>query len=405
MSLISPKHFIAILLVLAGLSPSLSKALSEGGGGDWQSNGGTGVACFKTPEGAAAFDRLNLAKQALDDQTIRQISTLITLEHWEQRKENYPTDLSREQILARLQKRLQMSAPLFSVQLALVENRIHFESWAAKVQLDPTNDAEPERPITGNCRQIQLAVRRHIPRPVDQLPELHVDFDLRLWNLLSPLDQAMLELHERIYVLGRQVGHSDSLRTRRLVRGLLDENFWTLEADDPPAMARKVQNWLDFHLGNYVNILFSVMEPSPTPKPFTPLERLATLRTLVEKASAAKKVCMVKGGGTAEDCDSEMFTPKFGGTLTGAESFILTARWVFPRFFPNLPNTELFMVDWQDEEMKAIGARAFKYNCWGFYTLMEDGRDRGPKFAAAVRYCQDSGIGPITPAPKETDQN
>lgn len=365
-------------------------------GGDWESSGGTGVACFSSPEEAQRFDKSTTSGEPISDDIISSIDSLVTLEYWERKNENFSSGKDAAEILARLQRRLKLNAPIVSRQLEVVADRIHIGSWIASENLEPTQDAQPEKPIvtpeTPDCRQIQLAVRMSQKTGVEQVPSLQVYFDSRLLAKLDALNRAMLELHERFYVLARQVGQANSRRTRMVVRRLFDENFWARTATTPGQLAMSVQNSMDFHLGNYIYIFSSLIPLTSEIALGSPQSRLMSLKSTIDKLSAALKVCVTLNGNEGpalQRCKSELFTSSsFTDQLNAEETFVYLYRWRFNPQFPHFLNNEITMIDWHDDiEMQALARQALGEACSLSTVLSLHPHGSGTAEKKAASYC------------------
>lgn len=394
----------AIVLPSVAVAGPLSTPLTDRSvAGDWKSSGGTGIVCFQTVGDAKAYDQVVGQNISLSDDLISKIATLETLEHWEKRAESFDRTHSSAELLEILRKRLLITAPLIAVQLDAVAERIHQGSWQQSGVLEPTHDADPQRPLdqlAPECRQIQLVVRVNSVVEAGQMPDIHVYFDARLFEKLDPLNRAMLEVHERLYVLGRQVGHGDSMRTRLLVRTVFDEDFWKAAEIDSPSMAMKIQNRFDYQLGNYIDIFYSFLK-SKDVTPFSPASRFQSLYQVVHKLSARLHACLQNNVPPKQDCRANLFEQKFLATLTDEEQFMYVYRWILTRSAGSaLPNSETVAVEWKDREMKVRSAFAMLGAC----KLIQGNAPAEVPFLAAARYCQDRSKA-LSQSPMGKDRN
>ena len=368
-------------------------------GGDWKSSGETGVACFKTVEDAQEYDLVRVANVPLSDEMVDKIASLETLEHWEKKSESYPTDLSANELLSLLQQRLRRHASIVAVQLEAVASRIHLGSWEQKGILEPTQDAIPERPIEQlECRQIQLAVRVNQVTEVGQMPEIHVYYDPRLYNKLNSLNQTLLRLHERVSVLCRQVGHHDSFRVCLVVRRWFDENLWAREKENPAGLAMSLQNLLDHHLGNYIDI-FNVTLQKKTIQPFTPSSRFNSLYKVVHFFSEQMEKCMGPLGDSKEwteekapqiqkiriACMNAAFADDIISRLPDEQQFAYVYRWMLTQKASKfLPNSELSVIEWKDPEMKQLADQGMREAC---HLIQNRILPQSQVYVPAARYC------------------
>gem|GEM_PF-3995386 len=90
-------------------------------------------------------------------------------------------------------------------------------------------DTSSEVPLAANCKRIQIAIWRSKSEITQHsgyfaIPEQNLDFDLLYnplwWNLLNPLNQAILVLHEELFLLGQAIGHTHSSDIRYWAREL-----------------------------------------------------------------------------------------------------------------------------------------------------------------------------------------
>ncbi len=109
-----------LLVSLAACSDTSNHHASGNGttsttsGGDWESSGGSGVACFKTPQAAEEYDTAIATKSPLRDEVVASIETLKTLEYWEDSDLEWITGESSEEIIDLVHRRLRLSAALFA---------------------------------------------------------------------------------------------------------------------------------------------------------------------------------------------------------------------------------------------------------------------------------------------------
>lgn len=395
--------FSLVLQDLAVAATSSNPSTVRRPAGDWKSSGGTGIVCFQTPEQAKSYDKTVAQNVALSDEMVSQMTSLETLEHWERSNESFNNSLPADSLIKNLNQRLLIAAPLIAVQMDAVAQRIHRGSWQQTGLLEPTHDADPQRPFSelpAECRQIQLVVRVNRVVEAGEMPDIHVYFDSRLFEKLNPLNQAMLEIHERLYVLARQVGHADSFRTRLLVRTLFDENFWKTADVDARSMAMKLQSRFDYHFGNYIDIFYSFFRPE-NPKPFSPSARLQSLYEMVHLMKDSLHSCFEAKKVAPEECRQEIFAPAFLARLTDEQQFVFTYRWILTRTAPAaLPNSEVTLIEWQDIEMKKKAALGMLGAC----VVIQQRVSLGVPFVAANRYCENRAKF-FSPTPKGKDQN
>lgn len=228
-------------LCAAFLTVSLAEAKGSKAGGWGSSGGGSGVACFATEEEAKEADAYIQEGKPLPKEVRQKIRRLITLEYfeWEEyKKTNAVYGIHSFQskefngILKEVDQRASMVSPLFVYRLKQAGDLIRFSSWQAQQSVPKVDDAKPRFPIPLNCRQIQIAIRysnnnnTYGEGPVVKVPEVKVDFNQDLFSLMDPLNQAILVMHERVYLLGQAVGHPNSNIVRILTMKLFSDDLY-----------------------------------------------------------------------------------------------------------------------------------------------------------------------------------
>lgn len=246
------KH--AIALVPAGeYQQQVHKQLSaEGGISD---GGGTAVACFKSKEIA---DKAMDSHGRLQENYRNQIISLSTTEMFNRyisfpvERNETATDYLQRVININIRPLSERFAEKLIKSIQLVSN---FESWSVKKSLPFVNDLghdphlQNKMDINVQCKIVQVIRRTQMSlRPI---PQLRFDFDQDLFDRLGTegfqetvdnlqsifgnlktLNQAILILHEAVYIMAMELKQLDSSKTRRLTSLLLDKNFFLgLNAD------------------------------------------------------------------------------------------------------------------------------------------------------------------------------
>ena len=99
--------------------------------------------------------------------------------------------------------------------------KVIFAHWNAKSKLPLLSDLGNLSPAPDqNYTPVQIAIRYSLSRTGFQ-PEIFIDYDPLLLSKLDTQNQAMLILHEAIYVLGTELKQKDSAKVRALVNRLL----------------------------------------------------------------------------------------------------------------------------------------------------------------------------------------
>lgn len=397
--------FSFLCLVTIFASPSLFAG--------WGSGGGSGVACFKRVEDAKQADVYLNQKKNIPRALKDRIESLVTLEYWE----NYPPSTpfvqsdSREKILSLIRERLQKYSPLFYFRYELVKDRIDFAQWKENAELPVIEDRTTLQPVEKthpHCRIVQLVVR-WARSTAGKVPEVRVEFDSTLFGKLDAFNQAMLQVHEEFYLLGKETPEihvsSDTLRTHVAI--LLSERFWKLVGDMPtPASAsRKVQLLLNMIFGDY--FLFFMDDesekPSAIPSGYNQYSRFESFKSVLVRVRARKQECMqrrtdldllppIEKNEVLNACSFEALDPlRLSDSLTDEEAFVYMSRWILD-YFEHIDNSENLMV-WNRKnpgEVTSAQRKELRHAC---QQLRED---RYPRFyeanEKAVRYCVSLGL-------------
>ncbi len=285
---------------------------------------------------------------------------------------------------------------------------IQVNSWNKSQQLEVINDAYPSRDVkeaNPNCRLIQLAVRYIQASPLEKIPPVKVSFDSRLWEKLDATNQAILVLHEEIYLISKQSGHKDSRYTRALVKKLMNKVVWSIS--DPDYLAMKVQNEINFGFGDYIHVLYNSSPLPKNPAPFSPESRYRSFRTMIQKVRAAMEVCPDSPRQDFLKCHAENLKDYISGKLelTNEEAFLLYYRWAITYQHSDLPNSEIVSVYWPDPEFKKIAEDAMVKACdYIIVKAMMSFELEGHTLQKSKAYCRDAGY-KIKLDSMETNQN
>ncbi len=406
---LKPNHFILSLIfscLVLGCTrppalPQNSGSGGSGGGGDprgpvtksgtllegWESSGGGGVACFES-EAAALEADVALAKSgALNDSLRAKIKTVVTLEMWENAKDwNFAAlhSKSRDEILKHVRGLLAEHSPIFHSRLEMVENRIAYRTWEANAALPRVEDAQPKfavKETDSKCRVVQLAVR-YTKSKKGFLPEARVDVDQWLFeNRLDALNQAMLILHEEIYLMGRELVHKNSDALRRTVAILFSDELAEttqklvareqaakdagVQLVDPNIPSHLINTQVNSILGDYY--LYFNLDPMDKPAvvPSAPGQysrHLAFGRMLV-KSRDRKAKCLndekydeknaEEQAKIFEKCSFIALNPaSLTPLLDDEEAFVFTSRWVLDRM--RVTKNSEHLVVWNRKNPAAI---------------------------------------------------
>lgn len=309
----SVKNFIKLLLsalfscnlVLSAAHAKKDEPTNGGRGGGWgSSGGGSGVACFSNENDAREADEFILAGKALPSEVRQKIITLVTLEYWEWTRYtnsklfNFKSN-DYKGILYEVEERGAVLSPTFIYRLKQAREIINFSTWNSNAEIPRVYDADPLKPIPAECRQIQLALRLSNKNnlneqgPVKHKPEVRVEFNSDLFELLNPLNKAMLIVHENMYLLAQSIGYLKSDRIRPVVIQFfteeLFEDFRRMTPKGP--QIQDMRNILVEVFGDY--IIYFNDDTEITAKPFSQEARYKsfyklnqTLRTTIRSCAS-----------------------------------------------------------------------------------------------------------------------
>lgn len=339
------KCFLFASLFLVGCSKALTPAApSPEVSAGWESSGGDGVACFSNAVEAVAADAAGPVWPESLRQKIQSVMSLETFEHRELGVTAW-AGMSREAILAKLMGRFEKYSPIFYSRLKLGNDSIHLTDWKDQANLTDVPDSRPKENVAKalpHCRLVQMAVRhsRSIP---GKLPEVWIEVDKALFEKMDALNQAVLVLHEQMYLLGREIGHRNSDFLRGVVAELISDEFGAAIDNMPhfALSARLLQVRIGSAYGDYYR--FFVEDPltflPETPPGYHPYSRYRSFGTLLALLRERKGGCLDEkdfdsqdeAGKKAiqEECSFFAVNPALVKDLLDEEqAFLFLARWV-----------------------------------------------------------------------------
>lgn len=338
--------FSALLLLGFCASPAMAEkklpfAMAEGG---WEGSGGDGVACWNSQEEAQRAEAEIGVYGILSEKSKAAIASLVTLEYWEFKDKVYFPEMatSREQVLQKVQSFLEEYAPIFASQLKIVSDRISIDTWQKMDGVRQISDSTPARSIkkeNGLCRLVQLAGRFSKSRGIGKFPEVFVELDQVLFVKLNPLNQAMLILHERLYLLGRMINHYNSDDVRKVVARLTssDLEMKLLMGMKPVELSVLVQGFLVNFFGDYIQF-FSEEIPQISidrPNQYTRFRSFLAVnnrhRALLDACFSEQKVDAApkdEKERLEEDCRFKVFSGRsLLDSFSSEEAFVFLARY------------------------------------------------------------------------------
>lgn len=200
--------------------------LKKGGWGS--SGGGSGVACFTSETAAKEADPYIDNAVPLTAELLKEIKTVEALDYWEW-AQTRPFEIliehgnTPDQILIRMQWVMQNVAPLFVFRLKQTNQLIDISKWQAKKSLPRIYDVKPAFELPANCRLVQLVSRyssdkrKWMDGPSRNAPLIKTEYNADLFKKLSSLNQAILRVHEQLYLMGQASGRHSSDMLRPLV--------------------------------------------------------------------------------------------------------------------------------------------------------------------------------------------
>lgn len=226
-------------IIFAALLLSATTSLA---GGD-KGNGGMTVVCFNSP--ASKTQVLNILERNAQPGVVPQ-DPISAVAH----------DIRSVELLDLYKARLANPASIIDDgglderqitenRMALIKSKVEFYNVIVEAKNDSNwapsdggvlavNDANDGAIYNDHCTTLQIA------RQVKVGDAFDIDFDIRLYAMLNPVDQSALKMHEWIYNIGITKGqHTDSRATRKLVSYIYAKNFSALE---PKAVAKYIQS-------------------------------------------------------------------------------------------------------------------------------------------------------------------
>ena len=218
--------------------------------GGWSGGGGTGVACWANISEAKQAQSARAKSLPLPKHLYDSITTLEVTDFWERREKNFLPPFANETSDMYLQRILNLyflkAAPSFKEKLeqALFQLELSEKKLPAEVLfLAPIEDTGPimnytENSTENHCSVVQIATR--YARTINNVVETELFLDHELFNKLGLRDgilnkqaqvinQALLRLHEALYLLGYSINQNTSEKVRSMSSYLvLQESYDTL---------------------------------------------------------------------------------------------------------------------------------------------------------------------------------
>lgn len=295
-------HLAMSFALVVGLTSS-RLARAEGG---MNSGGGMGVVCFKESAEAQSAEKLILAGKTLPNDLLQRASIQL-LETWEmQQSKEAPLRTLKSKnykdVLKVFDKYFAQPFPLFAERLEDLGPSLELDQWidVGDRTLEYLGDATPIKPIPENCKLLQLVVRKQkntnaMERgPISNEIEVSLNYSKAYFSRLNTFDQAALVLHEKIYSLGKAIGHNKSDVTRAIVRAIVSRKWQKDVANTPAHLLSPLQHSLHFSLVKYFGdypIFFSKRERksaaefSPQHQQYAFIDSLSLLRGQIQECT------------------------------------------------------------------------------------------------------------------------
>jgi hypothetical protein len=354
-----------------------SQALAEGGWGS--SGGGSGVACYK-------------------DNTKKEMISVVTLDYWDWQATKpfelfTPKSTEYQGILKEVDGRISMHAPLFIYRLRQASHIIEISDWSKKTNIPKINDANPVKKLPENCELVQIAARYHRDAeiitgngPTSKVPEVRIDFNKELFDLMDPLNQAILVLHEQMYMMGKTIGHHTSDDIRPVVMRFFEKDL------NNPAKIRNykfdLRIYLSSYFGDYI-LYFSdiVLNASP----LTQESRFNSFMEMIKTLRKRIHECSAKGTAIVE-CKDFVIADTAGNLkwLTDEMAFMFYTNYILD-MANQIINSELIIAPLQEENFRKTAQERLTYTC----QIMRQYRKKLPEpdlAEKAQNYCSSLGL-------------
>lgn len=397
---------------------SESKGDSQSGGGWGSSGGGSGVACFANADMAREANQYISKNHVLPQSLIDQITELTTLDYWEwkQGEANALVSISGkslEEIVYDTHKRMAQLVPLFIFRLQQAGELIEFKTWSQQDQIPRIDDANPTKELPENCKLVQLAARFAKERysvhsgPAKNVPLVRVELNQVLFEKLDLLNQAILIIHEQLYLLGQMTGYKTSDKIRSFVM-----TFFVAELEQISAISEGRYNLrirLMQYFGDYLNYFGEDLKYNS--KPFTQESRFNSFYALVNTLKEKKSLC--EDGKMPQEelvpwrpdlekhsCQDYVMNPaSISKWATDEMIFTYLMHFVFDLSF-RVVNAEDVLTPFQDEQLVERSQIVLKLTC----NIIRNNHERwdiADLPIRALRYCEEA----IRLSPMEKDQN
>jgi hypothetical protein len=297
-------------------------------------------------------------------------------------------------ILAQAKANLRMVSPVIARRMEQLSEWMEFSEWSSADFLPIVNDAHANQPLTEIDVPIQFAVRLSLGNnlakqgPSRSKIRIKVIFNQKLFNLLDPIDQAILIFHEQLYALGQAVGLQDSDEIRPLVSIFFSNYFEDLRSRSnnglkPVGLIPFFKDKLTRYFGDYA-IFFSDLDVPDRGLAYSADRHFSVFVELINDLRKYMSEC--RGLGFSKDVCAEksMFRLSMDPNLSEEKAFLFMTYFFLEKNL-NAINSELIMdAELSLDEYK----KALDFAC---LTLKEHAVQIEPSILAiklALNYCR-----------------
>lgn len=174
------------------------------------------------------------------------------LDYFEYRHKNWmlpaPHELTGDYLARMITEKFHTLSPYFTSQLIKALKKIGTQNWIPFVGLPNIEDrGAVARGLGSGCRFIQMAARVKLPNNEYQIyydPEVFAKLHASNSPQIATLNNAILILHEALYLMGVEINHKTSVQSRKLVAELLTPTFYEIKEQWPGYRLMKFRNFL-----------------------------------------------------------------------------------------------------------------------------------------------------------------
>lgn len=355
-------------------------------GGFSGTGGGGGIASFANPKDAQRARELIKEGKELPPDLLAN-AKIQTLEGWEMQKWGLePIEASPgaswQIYLAKAKENLRAVSPIIASKLDLVKDWMSFSDWQGVENLPSYKDANPSHNATELQVPIQLALRLSDGNssgqkgPVLGKVRLKVIFNMQLFERLSPLEQAMLVLHEEFYALGQAIGHESSDHVRPLVTLFFSKYGEELARDSeggviPVGIIPGIKKRLTAHFGDYV-MFFSELAPRKPSAPRTAERHSAVFLEVV--LELREQMIRCRGTGMSPQACAQQIHDAFGrrDDVSPEKAFMYLSYFFLEKHKGALNAEALMDTTKTDAELKEVLDKACKLMIAGASTMLPE---------------------------------